>query len=110
MFTCRVCTSSNLELSQMKKEKRLVESLRGICKSCSSEYEKFRVARQKADRDENNHLQCDDCDRVFYKYSRGNPCGNNKITNSQPELYELTYKKLLNVNCPFCKSENIERY
>ena len=110
MFTCRVCKSSNFEFNQMKKERRLIETSRGICKSCNAEYEKLRNARQKAEADEHNRLTCNDCDRVFNKYNRGNPAGKNQHTTKNSELYDLKYKKLLNVNCPFCKSEDIQKY
>ena len=110
MFTCRVCKTSDLKIEQMKKERRLVPTLRGICNACNSEYEKLRIARKKAEADEENHLSCNDCDRVFNRYSKGSPSGRNQYTSKNPELYELSYHKLLNVNCPFCKSENIERY
>jgi hypothetical protein len=94
----------------MKKERRLIATSRGICKCCNAEYEKLRLFRKKAENNEDNYLTCNDCDRLFNKYNRGNPSGNNQNTSKNPELYELTYKKLLNVNCPFCKSENIEKY
>lgn len=107
MFTCRVCKSDNFKLEEMKKERRLIETCRGICNSCNAEYEKLRIARKKAELNEQDHLTCNDCDRVFNKYNTGNPTGKNQ---HKMELYELPYKKLLRVNCPFCKSENIERY
>jgi hypothetical protein len=92
MFNCRVCNNSKLELSEMKKEPRLVESKRGICKACATEYEKLRLARSKADYQPEKHLTCNDCDRVFSNRNTGP----NRI--------------LLRVHCPFCKSEEIERY
>ena len=110
MFTCRVCKNTNFTVLEMRNERRLLQTHRGICKTCSSEYEKLRIARKKAEQDKENHLVCNNCDRVFSKFRRGNPNGNNQYTNENPELYELAYKKYLNTECPFCKSEDIERY
>jgi hypothetical protein len=109
-FSCRTCKVETFVFSQMKKEKSLVVRNRGVCKPCASEYEKSTSMIRKAERDPDNHLSCQDCDRIFSKYNKGNPSGKNQSTVLAPELYELTYRKMLNVDCPFCKSENIERY
>jgi len=110
MFTCRVCKSDNFQVSDMKMERRLIQTCRGICKTCNTEYEKLRMARKKAEADKENHLVCNDCDRVFNKYKRGNFSGKNQHTLANPELFDLTLRKKLNICCPFCKSEEIERY
>lgn len=110
MFTCRVCKSTNFKLEEMKNERRLIETNRGICKCCNSEYEKLRTARKKAENNPESYLVCNDCDRVFNKYKRGNFSGKNQHTMANPELFELTFKKMLNTCCTFCKSEEIEKY
>ena len=110
MFTCRVCKNNSLQLSEMKKERRLIETKRGICNCCNSEYEKLRIARKKAEHNPDLYLVCNDCDRIFSKYKCGNFSGKNQHTMANPELFELTFKKTLNTDCPFCKSEEIEKY
>lgn len=95
MFTCRECKSSEFNLDQMKKERRLVPTNRGICKPCATNYEKHQRFIRKSEKDPDNYMACDDCDRIFSKYSATNLVNGNKR---------------LNIDCPFCKSENIDRF
>lgn len=98
MFTCRVCKSSEFKFEQMKKERRLVETQRGICKSCAAEYEKYKIHVRRAEKNPKNYLMCDDCDRIFSKYNTG------------PKFKFDDVNHPLRVDCPFCKSENIQNY
>lgn len=91
MFTCRKCNGSDFTVDQMKKEPFLFSNNRGICKPCISKYETHEQFIRKANKNPENYLTCEDCDRMFSKNLQGR------------------FKKL-RTECPFCKSENIERY
>ena len=97
-FSCRTCNKTDLLLGQMKKEPYLMAKNRGICKPCISEYNKINMLLKKAERNPDDMMSCNSCDRVFSKYKVGTP--NTK----------QGYKKKLNIDCPFCGSEEVDAY
>ena len=96
MFSCRTCEKSNFEMEQMKREKKLLSNNRGICKPCYAEYTKINLRLKKAKNNPNNSLSCDDCDGIFSIYNRGPTQKNGD--------------KKLRTECPYCRSENINKY
>lgn len=98
MFSCRTCKKEDFSFEQMKKEKYLTARNRGICKPCNSKYMATRMMIAKANKTPEDHMSCDDCDGIFSKYQRGAPLTKERI-----------FQKL-KVECPFCKSENIDMY
>lgn len=76
----------------MKKEKYLDYKMRGICKTCASEYEANRLQIKKAELVPTMFMQCDNCDKTFSKRSRGN--------------FRMGSFKT-KVKCPYCDSNNI---
>jgi Zn finger protein HypA/HybF involved in hydrogenase expression len=95
-FSCRRCKKTDFVQVQMKKEKTLFISNKGICKPCHSNYNTMSERWLKAEKNPDNSLTCDDCDNIFSKYQTGSSNRNN-------------FRKL-RVYCPFCKSENINRF
>ncbi len=75
----------------MKREKYVHAQKRGVCNSCNSQYETVRQAIKAAELAPDKYLSCGDCDRIFKKQQGGR------------------YPKLRTC-CPFCKSEELERY
>lgn len=98
MFSCRSCNKTDFTVEQMKKEKYLFYKNRGICKPCVSNYNAANTRLTKANRNPRNFLSCDDCDNIFSKYQVGTPLTKERV-----------FQKL-KIDCPFCKSENIDRY
>lgn len=98
MFSCRGCHKTDLRLEQMKKEKSLLINNRGICKPCHSVYNKTNARIKKAERSPDDFLSCNTCNEIFSKYQVCRP------------LIKTRVFKKLKVECPFCKSEEIERY
>lgn len=98
MFSCRTCKKEDFLFEQMKKERRLVETGKGVCKPCSSKYEALRAMVKKANRTPENYMSCDDCDKIFSKYQTSRP------------LFKERFFQKLRIECPFCKSENIDGY
>lgn len=98
MFSCRTCKRSDFTVEQMKKEKYLFYKNRGICKPCASNYNNVNAKLANAKKNPENFLTCDDCDNIFSKYQV-----------SRPLIKERVFQKL-KTECPFCKSENIDRY
>ena len=98
MFSCRSCNNTDFTMEQMKKEKSLLFNRRGICKPCVSNYNAVNARLMKAKKNPKNFLTCDDCDNIFSKYKVGTPLTKERV-----------FQKL-KVECPFCKSENIDRY
>jgi Zn finger protein HypA/HybF involved in hydrogenase expression len=97
-FSCRTCKKEDFSFEQMKKEKYLTARNRGICKPCDSNYMATRIMLAKAKKAPQDYLSCDDCDRIFSKYQV-----------SRPLTKERIFQKL-KTECPFCNSENIDRY
>lgn len=95
-FSCRVCPRPNLTIKDMKPEKFLLHNGRGICAPCNREYEKVRLSLRKAEKDPDNFLTCDDCDRIFKKHKSGGP--------------DKYGQQKLRTNCPCCGSDNIAKY
>lgn len=104
MYSCRSCFRPDLAIDQMKKEKQLILSGRGICKPCATEYERNRQLEKKANLEPHKYLSCNSCDRTFSNRHTGNYTGNNQYTKNNK------ISCILRVECPFCKSEEIERY
>lgn len=104
MYTCRCCLGNSFSASEMKNEKFLHSNKRGICKKCTTEYERNRQMIAKANKNPDNYLSCGSCDRVFSIRNTGNYAGNNQ----HKRLNNTSY--MLRVECPFCKSEEIDRY
>jgi hypothetical protein len=84
---CRSCNKSNFLSFQMKKEKGIVN--KGICLTCASEAEKYRLMRIKVDSNPAEYIQCNDCDRYFKKSKAGR-------------------SSRIRVECLYCSSKNIE--
>jgi hypothetical protein len=104
MYSCRSCSKLNFTIDEMKKEKYLTSNRRGICKCCATEYERNRQLNKKANNQPTEYLSCDSCDRTFSNRHTGNYSGNNQyIKNNRAS-------RILRIQCPFCKSEEIERY
>jgi hypothetical protein len=62
---------------------------------------------KKANKNPENYLTCDDCDRIFCKYNVGNKWG---VNGHNFHTKDENVSQKLRVDCPFCKSENISRY
>lgn len=97
-FSCRTCNRTDLKVEQMKKEPYLMANNRGVCKPCTTQYNKINMMLKKAERNPDDMMSCNNCDRIFSKHRVGNPFTRNG------------YKKRLNIDCPFCGSEEIEAY
>lgn len=104
MYSCRACSVTTFTVDEMKKEKSLIPSKKGICKCCATEYERNRQMIRKASSKPEDYLSCDDCDRVFSKKHTGNYTGNNQSIKRNSQRF------VLRTNCPFCKSENIDNF
>jgi hypothetical protein len=104
MYNCRVCSGNQFTEEQMIKEKYLNYNKRGICKPCMNEYERNRQLLRKANQNPKGYLSCNSCDRVFASRNTGNYKGNNQHEKKNNTQFKLR------VNCPFCKSDNIERF
>lgn len=104
MYSCRSCSGQEFTADQMRKEKYLHVNKRGICKPCSTEYEKHRQMLVKANRNPENYLTCNDCDRIFANRNVGNYTGNNQYIKWDEKKFQLR------TDCPFCKSEDIDRF
>lgn len=104
MYSCRLCSGNNFTAKQMKKEKYLHSNKRGVCKPCTTEYERHRMLLRKASQNPKDYLSCNSCDRVFSKYNTGNYKGNNQYVTKN------TNYSMVRVACPFCKSDDIEKY
>jgi hypothetical protein len=88
----------------MKKEKYLHAKNRGICKPCATEYERNQQLLRKANKNPNDYLTCNSCDRIFSNRNVGNYSGNNQYIQWDIKKFQLR------VDCPFCKSEDIDRF
>jgi hypothetical protein len=96
VFSCRSCKKAEFTVIQMKRERKLLSNNRGICKPCYAEYVKLNLRLKKAKKNPKESLKCDNCDGIFSIYNRG-PTQKNGT-------------KKLKTECPYCKSENIDRY
>lgn len=97
MFSCRgSCKRTDLTIDQMKKERYLMSNFRGICKPCHTEYNVINLHMKRAEKNPENYMMCNGCDRVFSKYKAGAPDKNG--------LQKLC------LDCPHCKSKDIEAY
>jgi hypothetical protein len=97
-FSCRQCHGVSFELKEMKKEKTMFKNNRGICKPCHSSYNKMHVQIKGAEKNPDNYMSCDSCDRIFSKYQVGAPSRKNHIPQK------------LKISCPYCNSEDIDSY
>ena len=83
---CRSCNKTELSISQMKKEKGILN--RGICKPCASEASSLQQFRRKVELNPFKYMECHNCDRYFSKNKGGR------------------YIKH-RIECPYCSSKNI---
>lgn len=104
MYSCRSCSGIKFTVDQMKKEKTLLVNKRGICKPCATEYERNQQLIRKANRNPQDYLSCNSCDRVFSSKNTGNYTGNNQYIQIDNK------RTVLRTDCPFCKSHDIDRY
>ena len=97
LFSCRLdCQRTDLKLKDMKWEPYLKAHNRGACKVCNSKYEVIRKYAKDAEKNPDNYMTCNGCDRIFKKHKTGAP---DKHGN-----------KKLRTCCPFCESNEIEEY
>ena len=96
VFSCRSCRKNDFMFEQMKKERKLLANNRGVCKPCYAEYTKLNLRLKKARENPKESLTCDNCDGVFSIYNRGPTQKNGD--------------KKLRTECPYCRSEDINRY
>lgn len=109
-YSCRDCERSDLTAAEMRTEKYLHSNRRGICKQCYRTKERVNVMIRKADKNPQDYLSCNSCDAVFSKYQSGTPLTHGK----KSELYiNGTIEKghrWLKTECPYCQSDELERY
>jgi len=91
VFSCRNCKKDDFTAEQMRKEKFLFSRNRGICKKCASINSSASELMRRAERNPEQYLMCDDCDRIMKNKTGGR-------------------YNILRINCRYCKSENISRY
>ena len=96
-YSCRTCKRTDLAIEQMKKYKFLLTRKKGICKPCHSNYTKINTRIKKAEKSPEDTFSCNCCDSVFSKYQTGSSTQKNG-------------NKKLRTYCPFCKSEEIDRF
>jgi hypothetical protein len=104
MYNCRSCLRTQFTAEEMKKEKYLHSKKRGICKACATEYERNQRLLRLANKKPSDYLNCGDCDRTFSNRNTGNFSGNNQYIK-----WDVNKVKL-RVGCPFCKSDNINKF
>lgn len=65
---------------------------RGECKRCKSEANQQKEALGKAMKNPHDFLECDNCDKVFFKYT------------------ERCYRTKVKTKCPYCSDFNIIQF
>jgi hypothetical protein len=96
IYTCRECKfPTEKEFAKVGTISNTKKTC--LCKTCHNIKIKNYHIERRAKIYPQNHMVCDDCDRTFSKYqsgSRNHYCG----------------QRLLKTSCPFCQSENIDKY
>ena len=80
---CKICFRTELDVKEMNQT--------GRCKNCHNEMNRALRDKEKVERNPELYRDCNDCDRVFYRYRKGKHVNNQEITI-----------------CTYCKSDNTQ--
>ena len=94
----KICTTCGAKkpLDDFYANKLGVGGKKAVCKACESKQVSVRNILRRARKDPDNHMGCNDCDRVFDKY--------------YSSYREGMKDRWLVMGCKFCGSKNIENF
>lgn len=95
LYSCTVCREKKPAPDMQRATN---STMSGRCRKCHSEYCAFRLKLKKAEMSPHNYMTCDSCDHLFYKF-----------VSASVDFYNGEQREQ-RVNCPSCKSENIQNY